>query len=147
MQEAVAMAAPEGYRSQFIDAGPQTLVLLRQARPAAPAFVDDLLVRVSARAALQTGHLPAEDRPDSIAGALTESSIDPLTERELEVLSLLASGLAYREIAQRLIVAMGTVQAHCSNIYGKLGVNNRTHAVLRAREMGLLGEPRINKHA
>jgi ATP/maltotriose-dependent transcriptional regulator MalT len=61
-----------------------------------------------------------------------------LTARELQVLALLAQGLSYREIAQRLLVAVGTVQAHCGGIYGKLGVNNRTQALLRARAHRLI---------
>jgi ATP/maltotriose-dependent transcriptional regulator MalT len=120
-------------------------MLLRQVRHAAPAFVDDLLLRCSAQPALRADGSPTKSRPGFMAGATTESLIDPLTERELEVLNLLALGLTYREIAQRLIVAIGTIQAHCSNIYGKLGANNRTQAVLRARELGLLAEPRLNQ--
>jgi LuxR family maltose regulon positive regulatory protein len=61
-----------------------------------------------------------------------------LSERELEVLRLIAEGLTNREIAERLIVAVGTVKAHTSNIYGKLGVANRVQAVTRARELALL---------
>jgi LuxR family maltose regulon positive regulatory protein len=142
MEEAIALAACEGYRSQFLDAGSQVFPLLRLARQAAPAFADDLLLRASAKASLRTSALSSERRPGTAAGTVAESLsaslIEPLTARELEVLNLLASGLAYREIAERLIVALGTVQAHCSNIYGKLGVNNRTQAVLKARELSLL---------
>jgi len=63
---------------------------------------------------------------------------EPLSTREREVLALLAAGCSYREIADQLIVALGTVQAHCGSIYGKLGVRNRTQAVLRAGELHLL---------
>jgi LuxR family maltose regulon positive regulatory protein len=64
--------------------------------------------------------------------------IEPLTERELEVLELFAEGLTNREIASRLFLALNTVKAHSRNIYGKLGVHNRTQAVARARALGVL---------
>jgi len=63
---------------------------------------------------------------------------EPLSEREIEVLRLLASGVSNQEIADRLIVAVNTVKRHVSNIMGKLGVENRTQAVAKARAIGLL---------
>ena len=63
---------------------------------------------------------------------------EPLTERELEVLQLLANGLTNQDIANRLIIALGTVKSYTSHIYGKLAVENRTQAILRARELSLL---------
>ncbi|MFN2196793.1 MAG: LuxR C-terminal-related transcriptional regulator [Anaerolineales bacterium] len=64
--------------------------------------------------------------------------IEPLSERELEVLSLMAAGRSNPEIAAELIIALGTVKAHSSSIYRKLDVRGRTQAVIRARELGLL---------
>jgi DNA-binding NarL/FixJ family response regulator len=63
---------------------------------------------------------------------------EPLSPRELEVLSLLAEGLTNKEIADRLIISPGTVKRHTVNIYNKLGVNNRTQAASRGRAMGLV---------
>ena len=63
---------------------------------------------------------------------------EPLSERELEVLVLLAAGRSNRQIASELFVALSTVKTHIKNIYGKLDVRNRTQAVLRAGELGLL---------
>ena len=65
--------------------------------------------------------------------------IEPLTEREGEVLLLLAEGKANREIAERLVVTLDTVKKHLTHIFGKLGAASRTQAVARARELGLLG--------
>jgi ATP/maltotriose-dependent transcriptional regulator MalT len=64
--------------------------------------------------------------------------IEALTARELEVLRLLGAGLHNREIAERLVVSVGTVKRHTANIYGKLGVDSRTRAIGRARNLGLL---------
>jgi predicted ATPase/DNA-binding CsgD family transcriptional regulator len=93
---------------------------------------------------------PADSLPAVIAALLEELAdpgrasmsaqplAEPLTEREQEVLHLLADGRTNPEIAERLVVTVGTVKTHASHIYGKLGVENRTQAVARARELGLL---------
>jgi DNA-binding CsgD family transcriptional regulator len=75
---------------------------------------------------------------DSRASAPEQPLIEPLTRRELEVLHLLAAGLTNQQIADRLVVAIGTVKYHTAQIYGKLGVHNRTQAVAQARELELL---------
>jgi LuxR family maltose regulon positive regulatory protein len=64
--------------------------------------------------------------------------IEPLSERELEVLQLIAEGLTNQEIANRLYLSLHTIKVHAHNVYGKLGVHNRTQAVTRARTLGLL---------
>jgi LuxR family maltose regulon positive regulatory protein len=64
---------------------------------------------------------------------------EALTEREVEVLRLMAGGLRNQEIADTLVVSLNTVRYHSKNIFGKLGVDNRTAAVARAREVKLLG--------
>ena len=64
--------------------------------------------------------------------------LDPLSMRELEVLHLIAIGDSNYEIAEQLVVAVSTVKRHVSNIFSKLGVTNRTQAVARAREFGIL---------
>ncbi len=64
--------------------------------------------------------------------------IEPLSERELEVLRLVAQGLTNSEISQRLVLALSTVKGHNLRIFSKLQVQNRSEAVKRARELGLL---------
>lgn len=64
--------------------------------------------------------------------------IEPLSERELEVLDLIVAGQSNAEIAQQLFIAIGTVKRHINHIYGKLGVNSRTQAIVKARELGLV---------
>jgi LuxR family maltose regulon positive regulatory protein len=70
--------------------------------------------------------------------ALVQPLIEPLSERELEVLHYLATGMTNQAIAQQLFVSLAAVKWHARNIYGKLDVNNRTQAVARARELGIL---------
>jgi LuxR family maltose regulon positive regulatory protein len=64
--------------------------------------------------------------------------VEPLSDRELEVLQLIAEGLTNKEIAARLYLSPGTVKVHAHNIYGKLGVNGRTQAVAKARSLDIL---------
>ncbi len=64
--------------------------------------------------------------------------IEPLSERELDVLRLIAEGLSNQEIAKKLYVSLRTIKWHAGNIYGKLGVKNRTQAVVKARSLGVL---------
>jgi len=63
---------------------------------------------------------------------------EPLTDREQEVLLLMAGGLKYKEIADKLFISLNTVRSHVKAIYGKLGVNNRTQAIETARQLGIM---------
>jgi DNA-binding NarL/FixJ family response regulator len=67
-----------------------------------------------------------------------EALVDPLSEREQEILSLIACGASNKEIAQQLYIAEGTVKNHVTHILGKLGVRDRTQAALKAKELGLM---------
>jgi len=121
---AVQLAAPESYARAFLDAGERIVALLATVRRAAPAFVDRLLADAG---------LPG--RPAHIAA---QPLVEPLSERELEVLGLIAAGLSNTQVADRLVIALGTVKRHVNHIYGKLGVQSRTQAVARARALRLL---------
>jgi LuxR family maltose regulon positive regulatory protein len=126
LEEAVRLAAPEGYRRAFLDEGPVVLALLPAVRRVSPEFVDNLL-----------GSTPAEASREKLVSR-KQPLIEPLSERELEVLGLLAEGLSNQEIANRLFVSVGTVKTHVHHICSKLGVGSRTQAAARARELGLL---------
>ena len=78
--------------------------------------------------------------PASVSSAKSRQAglIDPLTERELDVLRLIARGLKYKEIADNLFISQNTVRFHVKAIYGKLNVNNRTQAIEKARQLQIL---------
>jgi LuxR family transcriptional regulator, maltose regulon positive regulatory protein len=131
LERALSLAEPEGYARIFVDKGAPMGELLRQAaaRGIAPGYVDKLLAALDAE---KQERSPRQPRTSA------HLLIEPLSERELEVLRLLAVGLANKDIAQTLFIAVGTVKNHLKNIYGKLDVHSRTQAVERAREFGLL---------
>jgi LuxR family maltose regulon positive regulatory protein len=63
---------------------------------------------------------------------------EPLSDRELEVLRLMAAGLKYKEVAERLVISLNTVRHHTRNIYSRLNVNSRAQAISKAKELNLL---------
>jgi LuxR family maltose regulon positive regulatory protein len=128
LEKALSLAKPEGYVRVFVDEGPPMVALLRQAasRSIAPEYISKLLAACG------------EEPRGAAKGKPIPALIEPLSERELEVLRLVADGLSNQEIADALILAAGTIKAHVHNVYGKLGVRGRTQAIARARELGLL---------
>jgi LuxR family maltose regulon positive regulatory protein len=123
---ALSLAAPEDYRRAFLDEGQPVINLLPKARHLAPVFVDQLLTDAEAETGIR------------VPSRLVQPLVEPLSDRELEVLRLVADGLTNREIADRLIIGVGTVKTHLHNIYGKLEVRGRTQAVSHARELDLI---------
>ncbi|MCP4543187.1 MAG: tetratricopeptide repeat protein [Chloroflexi bacterium] len=132
LQRALSLTEPEGYVRIFVDEGVPMMALLQEtaSRGIATGYVNKLLAAFDVSEYESEGETP----PPSINQPL----IDPLSERELEVLRLIAIGLSNREIAGRLVVAVSTVKTHINNIYRKLDVSKRTQAVARARELNLL---------
>jgi LuxR family maltose regulon positive regulatory protein len=136
---ALELAEPEGFIGVFVDQGPPVAGalanLVKQNRLATvqPGYVDRILAafsRSQPRGEPFAPDLPAESQPMVL--------IEPLTDRELDVLRLMAEGLKYKEISARLFISLNTVRFHVKAIYGKLTVNNRTQAIERARQLRIL---------
>ena len=125
LERALTLAESGGLIRTFVDEGPPMARLLYEAhnRGIATDYVRGLLAA-----------FPIDDPVQADKSEL----IEPLSERELEVLQHIAEGLTNREIATRLYLSLNTIKVHTRNIYGKLGVNNRTQAVSRARDLGVL---------
>jgi LuxR family maltose regulon positive regulatory protein len=128
LEQALSLAEPEVYLRIFLDEGQPMAQLLYEAaeRGIHREYVGRIL---SVFPPSRRGHRPAGTK---------EKLIEPLSQRELEVLQLLARGSSNKEVARQLFISLPTVKWHTSNIYGKLSVQNRTQAVAKARALGLL---------
>jgi LuxR family transcriptional regulator, maltose regulon positive regulatory protein len=137
--EALVLAQPEGYIRVFADEGPQMASLVRSL---ISARREGRVTAGSAAAAEHLDRVAAAFEPPKIRtqkpGHLAPGLIEPLTERELEVLRLLAAGKRNRDIAEELVVTLDTVKKHTSHIFTKLAAANRTEAVAHARRLGLI---------
>lgn len=149
LERALSLAEPEGFARTLVNEGPPMCRLLQEAaaRDIYPEYARRLLAA-----------FPASDQPSAIshqppsvgahggAPLQAQSSVpslqsslgEPLSQRELEVLQLIAEGLSNEEAARRLVLSLPTIKWHTGNIYGKLGVGSRTQAVAKARALGLL---------
>jgi LuxR family maltose regulon positive regulatory protein len=130
--DALALAEPGGFIRTFVDEGPPMARLLYEAlsRGIAPDYIRRLLTAFP---------IDEPEQPDSSKMQASKSGlVESLSERELEVLQLIAEGLTNQEIASRLFLSQNTVKVHTRNIYGKLGAHHRADAVARARALGIL---------
>ncbi len=141
LARALRLACPQGVVRVFADEGPPMAALLgrlitaqRDGHAAAAAIPLGCLARL--RRAFAAGHDSAG--PGPAAPPARPGIIEPLTARELEVLAMLAAGRPNQAIAADLVVTLDTVKKHVSHVLGKLGAANRTEAVARARELGLI---------
>jgi len=124
LERALTLAEPEGYYRTFVEEGePMAILLAKLESQQLKKYVEKLL--------------PAFEHPKNVQ-LIPQTLIDPLSERELEVLRLVAQGLSNGEISKQLFLAMSTVKGHNLRIFGKLQAKSRTEAVARARELGLL---------
>jgi LuxR family transcriptional regulator, maltose regulon positive regulatory protein len=137
LERALALAEPEGYRRIFVAEGEAMRRLLlkfksdneKQAAHPLRGYVDAIVAAFSPPAMISTQSASTNQ------GAVF---IEPLTNRELEILRLIAEGLSNAEIGRRLYLALSTVKGHNLRIFSKLQAQNRTEAVARARELGFL---------
>ena len=145
LAQALQLGEPEGYIRIFVDEGPAMASLLSrlrdQERKQGPTpYLDTLLAAFSSVRATHSSLPPGSSQHTGSIGA--QPLIEPLSERELEVLQLLAQGDPNQEIADRLVITLDTVKRHVTHIFEKLGVHNRVQAVARARTLGLLSDER-----
>ena len=140
LTEALTLARRHGYIRVFADEGAPMRALLTQLAAARPGQqhaarrIDPRYLAALLRACGPAGAVPPRIR----AATAPPGLIEPLTGRELEVLRLLAAGKSNQRIAHDLVVALDTVKKHVTHVLGKLGAANRTEAVARARDLGLI---------
>jgi LuxR family maltose regulon positive regulatory protein len=144
LSRALALAEPEGYIRLFVDEGPAMAAVLAQS---VERRAQNDSLRVYAERLLSAFHEAQSDRSQraqnnasTLRSTLEHSNalVEPLSQRELEVLRLLKTELSGPEIAQELVIALSTVRTYTKSIYAKLNVNNRRAAIKRAAELGLI---------
>ncbi|HSM25179.1 MAG TPA: LuxR C-terminal-related transcriptional regulator, partial [Anaerolineaceae bacterium] len=121
LREAVLIASPEGMAQIFMEID-GVKEIISTLRPSAPQFVERIIGR---------------NTKDSKSGHFPVNLPDPLSESEVKILYLLIQGKTNKEIAEELFISVGTAKWHLHNIFQKMGVNNRMHAIAMAREWGL----------
>jgi LuxR family maltose regulon positive regulatory protein len=144
LERALALAEPEGYVRTFLDEGEPMRLLIDDFRlamakrkpenPRLSLYVDKLL------SAFAGARLESTSDPTSGQEPATSVLVDPLSDREVEVLRLIRAGFNNQEIAARLVIATSTVKTHINNLYGKIGVHSRTQAVATAEDLGILAD-------
>ncbi|MBP7690564.1 MAG: hypothetical protein KA764_01530 [Anaerolineales bacterium] len=132
----MTLAEPTGFIRLFLDGGEPLGTLLAQhaGQPSVESRRNEYLNRLLAPFRLEA----ALTQVAPPAPPIRQPLVEPLSERELEVLRLMAAGLSNQAIASRLVISIPTVKKHGSNLLGKLHAVNRTEAVMRARELGWL---------
>ena len=150
LERVLTLAEPEGFLRVFVDEGKPMLSLIADFRSLLHnrlstesnarknrllAYTTRLLSAFTVQPAVAGFDQPSSTSPQT---TIKDSLIEPLSDREIQVLRLLSAGLSSTEIAEKLIISANTVRSHMKNIYGKLNVHSRYQAVERARELKLL---------
>jgi LuxR family maltose regulon positive regulatory protein len=143
LETALALGEGEDYVRIFVDQGTpmRHLLEIEQTEHGGSPYISRLLAAFEAEPApleVTRNAVGAPSHPIRLTSEIPQGLIEPLTDRELEVLEELAKGLTNREIAERLMVSLNTIKTHTKSIYAKLEVRNRTEAVMRAQDLGLL---------
>jgi LuxR family maltose regulon positive regulatory protein len=143
LEQALKLAEPEGYLRLFVNEGEVMRLLILDFRHRARKALTlektakPLLGYVERLLSAFSQPVQAQNPKSKIVNSNSEM-IEPLSERELEVLHLIAQGLSNQEITQKLVVTLSTVKGHNLRIFAKLRAKSRTEAVARARELGLI---------
>jgi LuxR family maltose regulon positive regulatory protein len=141
LERALTLAEPEGYVRIFVDEGEPMRLLLLEYQLIIKKKMGDQVDNDSLHLLTYTDKLLEGFSPIAPAKkAKTETLLEPLSERELEILRLLAVGHSNQEIAEILVIAVSTVKSHINHLYGKLGTHRRIQAIATARDLGLLSE-------
>jgi LuxR family maltose regulon positive regulatory protein len=141
LNRALVLAEPEGFIRSFIDEGEPMRLLLFDYQSSIKKKIIDSVDSESLRLLTYTDKLLAAfPKTASIEKPKQEALPEPLSERELDILRLIATGRSNKEIAEILVIAVSTVKSHINNLYGKLGTQRRTQAISIARDLGLLEE-------
>jgi len=130
LQQALFLAESQSYMRIFVDEGQPMAELLQMAilQDITPIYASNLLAAFpeDVRSAVEMNIV-----------TVTQPLVEPLSQREIEVLCLIAAGCKYQEIAEQLVISLNTVRHHTRNVYSKLNVNNRARAIDRAKELDL----------
>jgi LuxR family transcriptional regulator, maltose regulon positive regulatory protein len=141
LAQALTLACPQGYIRVFADEGPPMRALLARliaAQKAQQAAARDVPLGCMAQLVRAFGREDGAPGARQDAATVVPDLVEQLTARELDVLRLLAAGTPNPRIAEHLVVSLDTVKKHVSHVLGKLGAANRTEAVTRARQLGLI---------
>jgi LuxR family maltose regulon positive regulatory protein len=139
--EALTLAEPGGFIRLFVDEGPpmaELLTRMNASREGGAPRVQEYVRRLLTAFGKQEGVQPFSTAQEKRSAISPQPLADPLSQRELEILRLVAGGLSNREICERLFLALDTVKGHNRRIFDKLQVQRRTEAIARARELDLL---------
>jgi LuxR family maltose regulon positive regulatory protein len=139
LENALGLAEPGGYLRIFLDRGEALFSILSQIDPNVPVGpYAARIMREFERASGDQQVASQDERKPTLVKQPEATLMDPLSERELEVLWLLQTNLSTPEIADELVIAVSTVRTHIKNIYSKLGVHSRTEAVDRAKDLDFI---------